>query len=472
MSDTPLLPQEHEQQRQQQTVLRDDAVNIIPAAVVLEANNGDNGDEEVEVDRRHWSSLLSSHEFISARSKAFRSRVCWAEFSGAVGDLGTFLPLLLAMSQKGSLHLTPALFFAGVFNVITGLLWDVPMAVQPMKSVAAIAIAKELTPEQVSLAGLWAGGIIFLLGVTRLMPLLTRVVPASVVKGIQLGLGLSLFIKALAAVLAHNKQWFEWDGIFCAVVIAAAIAILLEHFPRVPAALLFILIGTTVSLVRMAVHASSVGTYRFEAPIDLVAQRYEEKDVLYSLWSVAVPQLPLTALNSVVSVCELAIALYGDTKPPGTAEVASSVGLMNLLACPFGAMPMCHGAGGLAAQHRFGARCGLSIVFLGAVKMLAALALGSYAAPFLMYFPVTILNVLLMVSGVQLALCAKLMGANDEEAQVTLVTAAVSLSLNVAYGAATGVVLHVIFNCRPYVDALKDQYLKFLLRGARKKESN
>lgn len=56
--------------------------------------------------------------------------------------------------------------------------------------------------------------------------------------------------------------------------------------------------------------------------------------------------------------------------------MACSVGVLNLIACTFGGMPMCHGAGGLAAQYRFGARHGASMVFLGSVKVILALALG------------------------------------------------------------------------------------------------
>lgn len=42
---------------------------------------------------------------------------------------------------------------------------------------------------------------------------------------------------------------------------------------------------------------------------------------------------------------------------------------MNLVGCWFGAMPVCHGAGGLAAQHVFGARGGGAVVLLGATKI-------------------------------------------------------------------------------------------------------
>ncbi len=59
----------------------------------------------------------------------------------------------------------------------------------------------------------------------------------------------------------------------------------------------------------------------------------------------------MTTLNSVVAVCQLSADLY-PAKPASPVLVSTSVGLMNLVGAWFGAMPCCHGAGGLAAQVR------------------------------------------------------------------------------------------------------------------------
>jgi MFS superfamily sulfate permease-like transporter len=89
-------------------------------------------------------------------------------------------------------------------------------------------------------------------------------------------------------------------------------------------------------------------------------------DLVSAFPKAALPQIPLTILNSVIAVCALSTDLF-----PGRAatprRVAVSVGLMNLIAAPFGGMPMCHGAGGLAGQYRFGARTNGAILFLGSI---------------------------------------------------------------------------------------------------------
>ena len=137
----------------------------------------------------------------------------------------------------------------------------------------------------------------------------------------------------------------------------------------------------------------------------------------------AIPQLPLTTLNSVVSVCCLAHTLYpekrtrtsNNTAAGASAsdavisrrEVSWSVGLMNLLFCPLGAMPCCHGAGGLAGQHKFGARHGAWVVFLGINKMLLALLLGRSSSSLVVVLdalPNAILGLMLVVCGHELAM--------------------------------------------------------------------
>lgn len=56
-----------------------------------------------------------------------------SETSGSLGDLGTLLPLMIALAVQHSIRLDSTLVFSGIFNVITGLLFGIPLPVQPMK---------------------------------------------------------------------------------------------------------------------------------------------------------------------------------------------------------------------------------------------------------------------------------------------------------------------------------------------------
>jgi hypothetical protein len=123
--------------------------------------------------------------------------------------------------------------------------------------------------------------------------------------------------------------------------------------------------------------------------------------------------------------------------------MAVSVGVMNVIACGFGAMPMCHGSGGLAGQYHFGARTGGSVVMLGLGKLLVGLFLGAAAVKLLPFFPGSVLGVLLVFAGLQLAMPV---GDQTEKSQlmIALVTAAGILAVNTAIGFLVGIVVYAV----------------------------
>jgi len=57
-------------------------------------------------------------------------------------------------------------------------------------------------------------------------------------------------------------------------------------------------------------------------------------------------------------------------------QLSLSIGLMNAATCWLGHFPSCHGCGGLAAQHLYGARTGSSMALMGLLKMALALLFG------------------------------------------------------------------------------------------------
>ena len=85
---------------------------------------------------------------------------------------------------------------------------------------------------------------------------------------------------------------------------------------------------------------------------------------------------------------------------------------------------MCHGSGGLAAQHRFGARTNFSIILLGVCKLFIGIFFGAGLLQVLNYFPQGILAVLLAVASVELSTSGRSgLSGTVEEARVCLLTA-------------------------------------------------
>ena len=196
----------------------------------------------------------------------------------------------------------------------------------------------------------------------------------------------------------------------------------LNPFPKTPhpVGIYLFLIGCIFAAITLATAGPDSGydlpLQFFGAPVVINAM----KDVTRINWRQgflqgALPQLPLTTLNSVISVCCLAHSLYPEKRDPiliqkghttdaviTRREVSISVGLMNLILCPLGSMPNCHGAGGLAGQHRFGARYGTSVVVLGLFKVFLAVFFGASALTLLDAVPVAVLGIMLAIAGLEL----------------------------------------------------------------------
>jgi len=103
------------------------------------------------------------------------------------------------------------------------------------------------------------------------------------------------------------------------------------------------------------------------------------------------------------------------------------MGLVNLLTGFLSGMPMCHGSGGLAAHHRFGARTGGSNILIGLIFVFMALAFGAIGVALLMLIPNGVLGVLLLFAGLELAVLIR-----DVESKsdlfVTLIVAGIGFS--------------------------------------------
>ena len=148
-----------------------------------------------------------------------------------LGDVGTLIPLLVGMAKEDAIDITAAIFWMGVFNIISSYQWDLPMPVQPMKSIAAAAISDGLTAAEVSAAGIFTGGVVMLLGGLGVIEALSHVVPLSVISGIQLGLGLRMVVKGVK--YNQGQAWWGLDSRFTGIMVAV-IACALQRFPRVP----------------------------------------------------------------------------------------------------------------------------------------------------------------------------------------------------------------------------------------------
>ncbi|KAF7526791.1 hypothetical protein PCG10_003858 [Penicillium crustosum] len=322
-----------------------------------------------------------------------------SEISGSLGDLGTFLPIAIALAANGTVSLASTLIFSGIFNILTGVFFGIPLPVQPMKAIAAVAIARSFSNGTIAAAGIFVGSCILVFSLTGILHWFAGVIPIPVIKGIQVGAGLSLVIAACNSML-HPLGWISpsWaDNRIWAI--AAFVALLLTNiYRRVPYALAVLVLGLVFAIIRTAL----VGHMpRFEVwhPFALVPTPLEWR---VGAVDAGIGQIPLTTLNSIVAVVHLANDLLPDVRTPSITHVGLSVAGMNLIGCWFGAMPVCHGSGGLAAQYRFGARSGASVIFLGLLKLIIGFFFGETLVDLLKRFPAALLGVMVVAAGAEL----------------------------------------------------------------------
>ena len=357
------------------------------------------------------------------------------EFSGSLGDLGTFLPLVVAMALSCRLDVGAILVCAGLMNIMTGLLFRQPIPVQPMKAIAAIAITEGLLADEIVASGLIMGALMVTLALLGTMDFINRVVPKAVVRGIQLGVGLKLAVKGVSWI--SGLPTVGADSMLLAALAAGGLLLL---WVRRQPAVIYVLLGGFLLLYLTRPEAYN--------GIEIALPQFHVHWPRTSAWldgllRAALPQAPLTILNSVVAVCALS-ADYFPGRGITPRRMAASVGVMNLLCVPFGGIPMCHGSGGLAAQYLFGARTGGSVVMLGVLKVGAGLAFGSTMLGLLGAYPKGILGPMLVLAGIELARAAReVVGSSG--LVIALVTTAFILGINTAAGVLVGCGLAVMY---------------------------
>jgi len=351
------------------------------------------------------------------------------EFSGAFADLGTFVPLMIGVFAVQRLDPTGVLVGFGLFALVTAVFYRRPVPVQPMKVVAAVVIAGTLDVPETAAAGLLLGVVLCGFAAFGAVGALGRRIPHNVLSGIQLGVGLYL-------VWAGIKLGLQ-QPLLGAFALAGLLLLQRSHFK--PLAALAVLIAAAVW-----------GATRPDADLPVLTMGlwlpHWALPELSSLWGAAnevlLPQLALTLTNATVITAAIAADLFPDDRARITPDrLAWSSGVLNLVLAPFGAFPMCHGAGGLVVQHKFGARTGLAPAIFGATCLGAGVLLGPQALALLALLPLAAVGALLLVAGVDLALTKRLRRAAPAPLAVIVLTGLSCVLLNVALGLLVGLLL-------------------------------
>lgn len=304
----------------------------------------------------------------------------WNEATGAIGDSVTVLPFVVAVAVLTELSLSLMLIWFGVFQIVWGLVYGVPLSVEPMKALAALILAGTITTGEFLLAGILLGVVLLAIGTTGTLGRVGQYIGSPVVRGIQFGVGLVLIESGLRIGVADLRL----AGLAVGVVFLVSV---LGYWNRT--ALAVLAVGGLIAGFQTGVPSPTIPTTDgmfLTSTASLTLPTIEA----------AVAQLAMTVGNAALAASIL-LSDYFDRDISADA-LSNSMGVMNLVALPFGALPMCHGSGGIAGKYAFGARTAGANIILG----VGYIAIAVTAVELVAAYPVSMLGVVLVLIGLQL----------------------------------------------------------------------
>ena len=377
--------------------------------------------------------MESNNNEIEEKIEKGYSKFSLREFGGAFGDWGTLLPFIIGFVLIVGFNPAGIFLCLGITNIIIGIKYNLPLPVQPQKTIGTVALSQKWTPSMVISTGFGTGIIWTVLGFSKKLNKIVERVPTTAVRGIQLGLGLIL---GWAAILLFA------DNIILGIIAVAIILVLIKN-KRIPSAIILMFMGFFIIFYTGAVVTSDIifqlPTFTFYIP--------NWQDLIIGMLLAGIAQLFLTLTNVMIATVSLAKDLFPEKEDTIDANsLAFNMGAMNLINPFIGGIPLCHGSGGLAAQYAFGARSGGSMIFEGILEIILGLFFSH--ALFLLFttFPKAILGAMLLYTAFLLGRIA-FKEFNLKTIPIIIISAILCF-INITLGFIVGLVLYLIFKKR------------------------
>jgi hypothetical protein len=289
-------------------------------------------------------------------------------FAG-LGDLGTLVPYLLTYTLVVGMKAQVVLGSMGLLMVLVGLAYRMPMPVQPMKAVGALAIVAVTSGQQNVETTLMATSLL-----TAAVWLVLAYSPTA-----------SGLMKRLPGWLGHGISLL----LGLAMVVSAAKGLWLGESPGGPAVVSTTLINPPVESV--------VGSW---------SDHWTRLTADPSIWSLAALwvaiQVPLTLGNACLATAAQSQVFFPD-RGVTVRRLALSTAWMNVLTGLVGSFPVCHGVGGLAGYRMLGGQSAVPVVALGLGLLILGLWVPDTTARLLSAAPPWAICLLLAWAGLYLA---------------------------------------------------------------------
>ena len=351
------------------------------------------------------------------------------EFSGAFGDWGTLIPFIIGYVSIVGLNPAGIFLCLGITNIILGIKYNLPLPVQPQKTIVTVALASHWSPSLVISTGFGTGIVWSILGFSKKLNNVVKKVPIITVKGIQLG---------LAFILGWSSLLLLLDNMILGLISITIIILLIKN-KHVPSAI--ILVGLGIFLIFIT------GTLNFSSlTLDLPLIDFYIPDItsiIIGMMIAGIAQLLLTLTNVMIATIALIRDLYPESNIDSN-SLSLNMGLMNLMIPFFGGMPLCHGSSGLVAQYAFGARTGGSMIMEGIMEIFLAIFFSHSILLLFTHFPSAILGAMLIYTAFLLGKIS-LKDFDKKKFPIILISAIFCFIFNILIGFILGLTLFFIF---------------------------
>ncbi len=378
------------------------------------------------------------------------------EFAGSLGDLGTLLPLAIGMILVNGMSVTGIFFSVGLFYILAGFYFRVPIPVQPMKAIGAYSIATGMTGSQIAGSTGLVCLFLFLIGITGAIDYIGKIIPKPVIRGVQLSTGILLMSQGFKMIMGQSPHQLKTVAIepylklqhlgplplsILLGIIGSAITLLLLKNRKFPAGIAVMIFGLFIGIIFGTHEGFEILSLGLYVPEFLPFGLPTTPDLTIALFVLVLPQIPMTVGNAIIANADLSKEYFPEDSQKVTYKTTTlSMSAANLMSFLVGGIPLCHGAGGLAAHYHFGARTGGSNIIIGSIFLLLGLLLGPHALAIIHLLPFSILGVLLIFAGGQLGLTILDM-FNRKHMFLILIMLCITLTTNLAWGFIVGVVM-------------------------------
>ena len=276
------------------------------------------------------------------------------ELAGSLGDLGTLLPIAIAMVLFNGLSAMGLFLSIGVFYIVSGVYFGITVPVQPMKVIGAYAIATAMNSDQILASSLLMGVFLLIVGLTGAIDIIRKFTPNPVIRGVQLSTGALLIsggvkfmigtskYQALQQAVEPHLSVQSVGAVPVSLIIGAAAAIvtlLLLDNKKFPAGLIVVAGGLAIGLLLGARFDLSSGGLDFNLPNILPFGFPKKADFTFALFALVLPQLPMTLGNAVLAYTDLSKEYFGNrsakvtNRMVGPSQVEEGLGIAICSSC-------------------------------------------------------------------------------------------------------------------------------------------